>query len=107
MALRRFWDDSSDDLVSLSEFHGLSGMEPGLKLPGVAKLADIHLGHISSWHEMCHIVKVGEKQMSRVAGAKFPTRNEAWRGGGGVLFRGGIRGWHGWSRFGWIRVKPQ
>ena len=72
MALRRFGDDSSDDLVSLQEFHGLSGMEPGLELPGVAKLPDIHLGHISSWHEMCHIVEVGrreEKQMSRVAGA--------------------------------------
>jgi hypothetical protein len=68
MALRRFGDDSGDDLVSLPEFHGLSGMEPGLELPGVAKLADIHLGHISSWHKMWHIVKRrrgrGEKSMS-------------------------------------------
>ena len=55
--MRRFRDDSGDDLVSLAEFHGLSGMEPGLELPGVTKLADIYLGHISSWHEMWHIVK--------------------------------------------------
>jgi hypothetical protein len=56
MALRRFGDDSSDDFVSLPEFHGLSGTEPGLELPGFAKLADVYLGHISSWHEMWHIV---------------------------------------------------
>ena len=59
MALCRFGDDSGDDLVSLPEFDGLSGMKPGLELPGVAKLADIHLGHISSWHKMWHIVKRG------------------------------------------------
>jgi len=58
--LCRFGDDSGDDLVSLPEFDGLSGMKPGLELPGVAKLADIHLGHISSWHKMWHIVKIAK-----------------------------------------------
>jgi hypothetical protein len=73
MALRRFGDDSGDDLVSLPEFHGLSGMEPGLELPGVTKLADIHLGHISSWHEMWHIVE-GEEVKSEFRALLLQSR---------------------------------
>jgi hypothetical protein len=58
MALRRSGTIRAMTLsLSLPELHGLSGTEPGLELPGVAKLADIHLGPISTWHEMWHIVK--------------------------------------------------
>jgi len=75
--LRRFGDDSGDDLVSLPEFHGLSGMEPGLELPGVAKLADIHLGHISSWHKMWHIVKRA-KHLERRRSVSLSVKLSTW-----------------------------
>jgi len=42
---RSLWNDAGNDLVSLPEFHRLTGSQPGFQALGVAKLANVYARH--------------------------------------------------------------